>query len=87
MNGAKARTAGFNTSGVVCNTWKSNEAKITIVGNMAAIPIQEKSRRECAEGLGWLWLGMACPCSSSVVWNWHSTTAITTIQARNRAIL
>jgi len=67
MHGGKTRTAGFNTSGVVYNTWKRNQAKITSVDNTAAIPIQEKARRECAEELASLWLGMACPWSSGVV--------------------
>jgi hypothetical protein len=49
MKGGKAKTTRFNSSGIACNTWKSNEAKIMSVGNMAAIPIQEKSRREYAE--------------------------------------
>jgi hypothetical protein len=80
------RIVGFNTSGVVCNTWKSNEAKITIVGNTATVPIQEKSRREGAEELEWLWLGITCPWSSSVGSKWHLTTAITAIQATSRAI-
>jgi hypothetical protein len=61
MKGGKTTTAYFNTNGVAYNTWKSNEAKITIVGNTAAIPIQEKSRPECAEVLAWLLPGIACP--------------------------
>jgi len=60
MKGGKTITAYFNSSGVAYNTWKSNEAKITIVGSTAVIPIQEKLRPECAEVLGWLVAGRAC---------------------------
>ena len=67
MKGGKAKATRFNNSGVACNIWKSNEAKIMSVGNMAAIPIQEKSRREDAEAWAWLLLGKACSWLSGVV--------------------
>jgi hypothetical protein len=61
MKGRKARTGRLNRSGGVYNTWKSNAANITIVGNTAAILIQEKSRREGAEEWEWPVPGTACP--------------------------
>jgi hypothetical protein len=67
MKGGKARTACFNTSGMECTIWKSKAAKITIVGNTAAMPVQEKSKSECAEEPEWLWLGVACMWSSGTV--------------------
>ena len=50
----------FTISGGAYSTWKRNEAKITSVGNMAAIPVQAKSRREDAEEWEWLVLDVAC---------------------------
>ncbi len=61
MKGGKARTVRFTISGGACSTWKRNEVSITSVGNMAAIPIQAKSRREDAEAWEWLVLGVVCP--------------------------
>jgi hypothetical protein len=67
MKGGKAKAARFNSSGVTGNIWKSNEAKIMSVGNMAAMPIQAKSRKEYAEEWAWLVPGVACPWSGGEV--------------------
>jgi hypothetical protein len=51
MKGGKTSTVCFNINGVACNTCKRSTAKSSTVGNTAAIPIQAKSSRECAETL------------------------------------
>lgn len=61
IKGGQARAGRFSISGVACSIWKRNEASITSVGKIAAMPIQEKSRSACAEGLAWLVLDVACP--------------------------
>jgi hypothetical protein len=51
MKRGKISTACFKTKGVAYNIWKRHRVNVMITDNTAASPRQEKSRRECGEGL------------------------------------
>jgi hypothetical protein len=75
MKGREARIVCFTISGGACSAWKTNKASSTSVGNIAAIPIQAKSRREDGEAWEWLVLDVACSWSNGVVWTSQANPA------------